>query len=52
MKAYIHGKLGDPLSAVPEPTAIRVCFDILRSMVLQQRNQLGEVYYLSCLRVC
>eukprot|EP00730_Choanoeca_flexa_P002951 TRINITY_DN11240_c0_g1_i1.p1 TRINITY_DN11240_c0_g1~~TRINITY_DN11240_c0_g1_i1.p1 ORF type:complete len:887 (+),score=161.57 TRINITY_DN11240_c0_g1_i1:54-2714(+) len=43
MKAYVHGKLGDPLSAIPEPPAIRVCFEVLRSMVLQQRSQLDEL---------
>lgn len=42
MNAYVHGKLGDPLAAVPEARALRYCFDILRSMILEQRNHVGQ----------
>eukprot|EP00049_Salpingoeca_infusionum_P010015 m.169896 g.169896 ORF g.169896 m.169896 type:complete len:760 (-) comp14513_c1_seq3:2610-4889(-) len=43
MKAYVHGKVRDPLAAVTQAKALRYCFDILRQMVLEQRAQVDEL---------
>jgi hypothetical protein len=42
MKSYVHGKLRDPLAAAAEPAALRLCFDVLRTMVLEHRTHLGK----------
>jgi tRNA G26 N,N-dimethylase Trm1 len=41
MKSFVHGKLGDVLAAVPQAHALRLCFDVLRSMILEQQAQVG-----------
>lgn len=50
MKSFIHGKLKDPLQAIPDAKGLRYCFDYLRSIVLQHRNELGLCHLLSSLR--
>ncbi|EGD77619.1 hypothetical protein PTSG_08714 [Salpingoeca rosetta] len=43
MKQYVNGKLRDPLAAVPQARALRYCFEVLRSIVLQQRQDLEQL---------
>jgi len=39
MKRFVGGRVADPLQAVTNAHALRYCFDILRQMILDQRNQ-------------
>lgn len=48
MKSFVHGKLGDVLAAVPQAHALRLCFDVLRSMILEQQAQVGTPTETAC----
>jgi hypothetical protein len=51
MKAYINGKLRDPLGSAPNVHSLRFCFEILRDIILDDRAQIG-LLFLSVSQTC
>ena len=43
MQRFVAGSLRDPLAAAGSTTAVRSCFDIMRIMLVQQRQQISEL---------
>ena len=41
VKAFVAGKLSDPLQAINTPKALRFCFDVLKDMVTRHEERLG-----------
>jgi hypothetical protein len=58
VKKFISGKVADLLQAMPDAASIRICFDVLKGVVIRDREEMGlEFVHLSnlispCFVIC